>query len=71
MLRRMRLVRAALRNPYSVIVFALFLAVAGTNAMRRIPVDLPPMVMPFDPTASVPVCLLSVSSATMTCSPGP
>ncbi len=29
------------------------------------PGTLPPMVMPFDPTASVPLCLLSVSSATM------
>ena len=26
----------------------------------------PPMVMPFDPTASVPLCLVSVSSETMT-----
>lgn len=30
------------------------------------PGTLPPMVMPFDPTASVPLCLLSVSSDTMT-----
>lgn len=30
------------------------------------PGTLPPMVMPFDPTASVPLCLVSVSSATMT-----
>ncbi|MEE8467125.1 MAG: efflux RND transporter permease subunit [Planctomycetota bacterium] len=30
------------------------------------PGTLPPMVMPFDPTASVPLCLLSVSSETMT-----
>ncbi|HIE72224.1 MAG TPA: efflux RND transporter permease subunit, partial [Planctomycetes bacterium] len=30
------------------------------------PGTLPPMVMPFDPTASVPLCLLSVSSPTMT-----
>jgi multidrug efflux pump subunit AcrB len=29
------------------------------------PGTLPPMVMPFDPTASVPLCLLSVSSETM------
>ncbi len=26
----------------------------------------PPMVMPFDPTAAVPLCLVSVSSETMT-----
>ena len=30
------------------------------------PGTLPPMVMPFDPTASVPICLVSVSSPTMT-----
>ncbi len=30
------------------------------------PGTLPPMVMPFDPTASVPLCLLSISSETMT-----
>jgi multidrug efflux pump subunit AcrB len=30
------------------------------------PGTIPPMVMPFDPTASVPLCLVSVSSATMT-----
>jgi multidrug efflux pump subunit AcrB len=30
------------------------------------PGTLPPMVMPFDPTASVPLCLLAVSSETMT-----
>ncbi|MEM7205452.1 MAG: efflux RND transporter permease subunit [Planctomycetota bacterium] len=30
------------------------------------PGTLPPMVMPFDPTASVPACLLSVFSETMT-----
>lgn len=30
------------------------------------PGTLPPMVMPFDPTASVPTCLLSVFSETMT-----
>jgi multidrug efflux pump subunit AcrB len=29
------------------------------------PGTLPPMVMPFDPTASVPLCLLAVSSETM------
>ena len=29
------------------------------------PGTLPPMVMPFDPTASVPLCLLSVSSETL------
>ena len=29
------------------------------------PGTLPPMVMPFDPTASVPLCLLSVSSDTL------
>ncbi|MFQ5473301.1 MAG: efflux RND transporter permease subunit, partial [Dehalococcoidia bacterium] len=29
------------------------------------PGTLPPMVMPFDPTASVPLCLLAVSSPTM------
>ncbi|HJP02676.1 MAG TPA: efflux RND transporter permease subunit [Planctomycetota bacterium] len=29
------------------------------------PGTLPPMVMPFDPTASVPLCLLAVSSDTM------
>ena len=28
------------------------------------PGTVPPMVMPFDPTASIPLCLLSVSSAT-------
>jgi len=30
------------------------------------PGTIPPMVMPFDPTASVPLCLVSVSSPTMT-----
>ncbi len=30
------------------------------------PGTVPPMVMPFDPTASVPLCLVSVSSPTMT-----
>jgi len=30
------------------------------------PGTLPPMVMPFDPTASVPLCLLAVSSESMT-----
>ena len=30
------------------------------------PGTMPPMVMPFDPTASVPLCLLAVSSTTMT-----
>lgn len=30
------------------------------------PGTMPPMVMPFDPTASVPLCLLAVSSPTMT-----
>ncbi len=30
------------------------------------PGTLPPMVMPFDPTASVPLCLLSVHSPTLT-----
>ncbi len=30
------------------------------------PGTLPPMIMPFDPTAAVPLCLLSVSSASMT-----
>jgi len=29
------------------------------------PGTIPPMVMPFDPTASVPLCLVSVSSSTM------
>lgn len=29
------------------------------------PGTIPPMVMPFDPTASIPLCLLSVSSPTM------
>jgi len=29
------------------------------------PGTIPPMVMPFDPTASVPLCLVSVSSPTM------
>jgi len=29
------------------------------------PGTLPPMVMPFDPTASVPICLVAVSSPTM------
>ncbi len=29
------------------------------------PGTIPPMVMPFDPTASVPLCLVSVSSETM------
>jgi multidrug efflux pump subunit AcrB len=29
------------------------------------PGTIPPMVMPFDPTASVPLCLISVSSPTM------
>ena len=28
------------------------------------PGTVPPMIMPFDPTASIPLCLLSVSSAT-------
>ncbi len=149
----MQLVRAALRNPYAVVVAVLAVVVLGGNALRRIPADLlpifttpavqivclypgmppevvekdissrlqrwtgqsvgierqeaksmlgvsivrdyfregidadsamsqvtslavsdmfylppgtlPPMVMPFDPTASVPVCLLSVSSDTL------
>ncbi len=149
----MQLVRAALKNPYAVVVFLLLVMVLGINALRRIPADLlpifksaavqivclypgmppevvekdissrlqrwtgqsvgiarqeaksmlgvsivrdyfredisldtamaqvtslavsdmfylppgtlPPMVMPFDPTASVPVCLLSISSETM------
>jgi multidrug efflux pump subunit AcrB len=30
------------------------------------PGTVPPMVMPFDPTASIPLCLVSVSSDTMT-----
>ena len=30
------------------------------------PGTIPPMIMPFDPTASVPLCLVSVSSPTMT-----
>jgi multidrug efflux pump subunit AcrB len=30
------------------------------------PGTVPPMIMPFDPTASVPLCLVSVSSPTMT-----
>ena len=30
------------------------------------PGTIPPMVMPFDPTAAVPLCLVSVSSPTMT-----
>ena len=30
------------------------------------PGTIPPMVMPFDPTASVPLCLVTVSSPTMT-----
>ncbi len=30
------------------------------------PGTMPPMVMPFDPTAAVPLCLISVSSPTMT-----
>ncbi|MFT4571390.1 MAG: multidrug efflux pump subunit AcrB [Hyphomicrobiaceae bacterium] len=30
------------------------------------PGTIPPMVMPFDPTASVPLCLVAVSSPTMT-----
>jgi multidrug efflux pump subunit AcrB len=30
------------------------------------PGTIPPMVMPFDPTASVPLCLVTVSSETMT-----
>lgn len=29
------------------------------------PGTIPPMVMPFDPTASIPLCLLSISSPTM------
>lgn len=29
------------------------------------PGTIPPMVMPFDPTASIPLCLLSISSLTM------
>ncbi len=150
----MNLVKAALRNPYAVLVFMLLLLVLGLNSLRKIPADLlpifktpavqivtlypgmppvvvekdissrlqrwtgqsvgiarqeaknmlgvsivrdyfredidpdtamsqvtslavsdmfylppgtlPPMVMPFDPTASVPVCLLSVSSEVMT-----
>ncbi len=150
----MSLVKAALRNPYAVLVFMLLLLVLGLNSLRKIPADLlpifktpavqivtlypgmppvvvekdissrlqrwtgqsvgiarqeaknmlgvsivrdyfredidpdtamsqvtslavsdmfylppgtlPPMVMPFDPTASVPVCLLSVSSEVMT-----
>ena len=149
----MKLVTAALRNPYAVVVFMLFMVVLGVTAARRIPADLlpifktpaiqvvtlypgmppvvvekdissrmqrwtgqsvgidrqearsmlgvsivrdffredisaesamsqvtslavsdmfylppgtlPPMVMPFDPTASVPICLVAVSSPTM------
>ena len=30
------------------------------------PGTIPPMVMPFDPTASVPLCLVSVSNPDMT-----
>ncbi|MEE8190422.1 MAG: efflux RND transporter permease subunit, partial [Candidatus Scalindua sediminis] len=29
------------------------------------PGTIPPMIMPFDPTASIPLCLLSISSPTM------
>ena len=39
----MFLVRAALKNPYAVIVFMLFLLVMGVNSLRRIPADLLPI----------------------------
>ena len=33
------------------------------------PGTIPPMVMPFDPTASIPLCLVSVSSSTVAATP--
>ena len=38
---------------------------AVSDMFYQPPGTIPPMVMPFDPTASVPLCLVSVSSPTM------